>query len=80
MAILLRAARAGFSVSVLLIIFILISQALTDEQKDKLKKHKSECLVETKADEELVNKLKSGDFKVIYTYLQPNYIIWTSFY
>lgn len=42
----------------------IISQALSDEQKEKLKKHKSECLAETKADEQQVNKLKSGDFKV----------------
>ncbi|XP_047537625.1 general odorant-binding protein 56a-like [Vanessa atalanta] len=47
---------------VLAICFI-AAQALTDEQKDKLKKHRSECLVETKADEQLVNKLKTGDFK-----------------
>nr|AOG12864.1 odorant binding protein [Eogystia hippophaecolus]QLI62012.1 odorant-binding protein 9 [Streltzoviella insularis] len=40
-----------------------VAQALTDEQKDKLKKHRSECLSETKVDQQLVDKLKSGDFK-----------------
>nr|ARO70205.1 Odorant Binding Protein 46 [Dendrolimus punctatus] len=38
-------------------------QALTDEQKEKLKKHKTECLAETKPDEQLVAKLKNGDYK-----------------
>ncbi|KAJ8711607.1 hypothetical protein PYW08_008561 [Mythimna loreyi] len=42
---------------------ILFVQALTDEQKEKLKKHRTECLNETKVDEQLVNKLKGGDFK-----------------
>ncbi|XP_013147646.1 PREDICTED: general odorant-binding protein 56a-like [Papilio polytes] len=37
-------------------------QALTDEQKEKLKKHRSECLAESKAVEEQVDKLKTGDF------------------
>lgn len=44
--------------------FLLFHQALTDEQKEKLKKHRAECLTESKAEENLVNKLKSGDFKV----------------
>ncbi|XP_023954198.1 general odorant-binding protein 56a [Bicyclus anynana] len=47
---------------VLAICFV-AAQSLTDEQKERLKKHRSECLAETKADEQQVNKLKSGDFK-----------------
>nr|QOV03034.1 odorant binding protein 18 [Apocheima cinerarius] len=47
---------------VLTVCFVL-AQALTNEQKEKLKKHKTECLAETKPDEQLVNKLKTGDFK-----------------
>nr|AZB49387.1 odorant-binding protein 6 [Heortia vitessoides] len=42
---------------------LVAAQALTDEQKEKLKKHKTECLAETKVDEQLVSKLKSGDYK-----------------
>ncbi|XP_026735724.1 B2 protein-like [Trichoplusia ni] len=42
---------------------ILFAQALTDEQKEKLKKHRTECLSESKVDETLVNKLKGGDYK-----------------
>ncbi|KAJ8709038.1 hypothetical protein PYW07_008864 [Mythimna separata] len=42
---------------------ILLAQGLTDEQKEKLKKHNTECLTETKVDEALVNKLKTGDYK-----------------
>ncbi|XP_013186089.1 general odorant-binding protein 56a [Amyelois transitella] len=42
---------------------LVLAQALTDEQKEKLKKHRSECLAETKVDEQLVNKLKTGDYK-----------------
>ncbi|KOB71822.1 Sericotropin [Operophtera brumata] len=49
---------------------IVVAQALSDEQKEKLKKHRSECLTETKAEEQLVNKLKTGDYKVI---LAQNY-------
>ncbi|XP_028157931.1 general odorant-binding protein 56a-like isoform X1 [Ostrinia furnacalis] len=37
--------------------------SFTDEQKEKLKKHKSECLSETKVEEALVNKVKTGDYK-----------------
>ncbi|VVC93553.1 general odorant-binding protein 56a-like [Leptidea sinapis] len=50
-------------VLLVLAVCVFAVQALTDEQKEKLKKHRSECLVETKADEQLVNKLKTGDFK-----------------
>nr|AXF48729.1 odorant-binding protein OBP32 [Lobesia botrana] len=42
---------------------LVAAQALTDEQKEKLKKHRSECLTETKPDQQLVDKLKTGDFK-----------------
>nr|AVJ51940.1 odorant binding protein 3 [Depressaria falkovitshi] len=42
---------------------IVLAQALTDDQKEKLKKHRLDCLGETKAEEQLVNKLKTGDFK-----------------
>ncbi|KAI5644789.1 PBP/GOBP family domain-containing protein [Phthorimaea operculella] len=48
---------------IVLAVCLVLAQALTDEQKEKLKKHRSECLVETKADEAIVNKLKAGDFK-----------------
>ncbi|KAM3960829.1 LOW QUALITY PROTEIN: B2 protein [Aphomia sociella] len=43
---------------------VVLAQALTDEQKEKLKKHRSECLAETKPEEQLVNKLKTGDYKI----------------
>ncbi|XP_022117197.2 general odorant-binding protein 56a isoform X1 [Pieris rapae] len=46
-----------------LAVCVLAVQALTEEQKEKLKKHRSECLAESKADEQLVSKLKTGDFK-----------------
>uniref|UniRef100_A0AAU8BFK7 General odorant-binding protein n=2 Tax=Conopomorpha sinensis TaxID=940481 RepID=A0AAU8BFK7_9NEOP len=42
---------------------LVLAQALTDEQKEKLKKHRTDCLAETKADVQLVDKLKTGDFK-----------------
>ncbi|XP_068619495.1 B2 protein-like [Battus philenor] len=47
---------------IVLAVCLVAVQALTDEQKEKLKKHRSECLAETKANEEQVNKLKTGDF------------------
>ncbi|CAG4954887.1 unnamed protein product [Parnassius apollo] len=47
---------------IVLAICLVAVQALTDEQKEKLKKHRTECLAETKANEEQVNKLKTGDF------------------
>ncbi|XP_026497454.2 uncharacterized protein LOC113401672 [Vanessa tameamea] len=40
------------------------AQALTDEQREKLKIYRSQCLaVNTKVDVKLVNELKSGYFK-----------------
>ncbi|PZC80220.1 general odorant-binding protein 56a [Helicoverpa armigera] len=44
-------------------VMLVQASGLTDEQKEKLKKHRSECLTETKVDEQLVNKLKGGDYK-----------------
>ncbi|CAF4841106.1 unnamed protein product [Pieris macdunnoughi] len=46
-----------------LAVCVLAVQALTEEQKEKLQKHRGECLAESKADEQLVTKLKTGDFK-----------------
>ncbi|CAG9136714.1 hypothetical protein JYU34_004907 [Plutella xylostella] len=43
-------------------ICLVAAQALTDEQKEKLKKHKTECLAETKPEVEHVDKLKNGDY------------------
>ncbi|OWR46117.1 general odorant-binding protein 56a-like [Danaus plexippus] len=48
---------------IVLAAILVAAQALTDEQKQKLNKHKSECLAEFKPDEQLVEKLKAGDFK-----------------
>ncbi|XP_049886082.1 general odorant-binding protein 56a-like [Pectinophora gossypiella] len=48
---------------IVLAVCLVLAQALTDEQKEKLKKHRSECMAETKAEEQLINKLKTGDFK-----------------
>nr|XP_026497454.1 uncharacterized protein LOC113401672 [Vanessa tameamea] len=48
---------------VLAVCFI-AAQALTDEQREKLKLYRSQCLaVNTKVDVKLVNELKSGYFK-----------------
>nr|ALS03864.1 odorant-binding protein 16 [Ectropis obliqua] len=48
---------------IVLAVCFVAAQALSNEQKEKLKKHKTECLAETKPDEQLVNKLKTGDYK-----------------
>ncbi|KAL0819241.1 hypothetical protein ABMA28_008486 [Loxostege sticticalis] len=48
---------------IVLAVCFVVAQAFTDEQKEKLKKHKTECLSETKADEQLVSKLATGDYK-----------------
>ncbi|CAH2054847.1 unnamed protein product, partial [Iphiclides podalirius] len=47
---------------VVLAICLVAVQALSDEQKEKLKKHRTECLTETKANNDQVDKLKTGDF------------------
>nr|CAJ2313450.1 B2 protein [Metisa plana] len=50
-------------VLVVFAVCLVAASALTDEQKEKLKKHRGECLTETKAEQSLVDKLKNGDFK-----------------
>ncbi|MCP5809770.1 pheromone/general odorant binding protein, partial [Klebsiella pneumoniae] len=60
---LFRSTECIMKTFIVFVVCVVLAQALTDEQKENLKKHRADCLAETKADEQLVNKLKTGDFK-----------------
>ncbi|VEN49322.1 unnamed protein product [Callosobruchus maculatus] len=54
--------KAFVVAAVICAVAVLVKAELTEEQKEKLKKHHQECLAETKVDEELVKKARQGDF------------------